>query len=93
MDKEDSGMSIFIIASIILGIAALIAIARILLGPTIADRVVALDTTNTMAVAILLLLSAEFRQAMFVDIAIVYAMLSFIGTIYFAKYLEANQND
>ncbi|MCD6478934.1 MAG: cation:proton antiporter [Candidatus Diapherotrites archaeon] len=86
-------MSVFIIASVVLGIIALIAIARIILGPTLADRVVALDATNTMAVAILILLSAEFRQAMFVDIAIVYAMLSFIGTIYFAKYLEANQND
>lgn len=86
-------MSVFIIASIILGVAALIAIMRILLGPTLADRIVALDATNTMAVAIFMLLSAEFKQAMFVDIAIVYAMLSFIGSLYFAKYLEGKKND
>ena len=86
-------MSIFIIAAILLCIAIFIAIARILLGPTIADRVIAFDASSTMAIAVLFLLSAEFRQAMFVDIAIVYAMLSFIGTIYFARYLEAKQND
>ena len=86
-------MSVFIIASVLLCFAIFVAVVRILAGPTIADRAIAFDASNTMAIAFLFLLSAEFRQAMFVDIAIVYAMLSFIGTIYFARYLEVSRND
>ncbi|MDI6720293.1 MAG: monovalent cation/H+ antiporter complex subunit F [Methanomicrobiales archaeon] len=70
-------------------IAAFIALATIRLarGPTAADRAVALDTVNTFVVAILILLGVAFQQFIFVDVAIVYALLSFVSTIFIAKYL------
>lgn len=61
---------------------------RCILGPTMADRALGLDTVNTLVVAAMVVLSAAFDEVILADIAIVYALLSFIGTLYFAKYLE-----
>ena len=84
-------MSVFIIAAVLLFLIILISIARLILGPSIADRVISVDTANTVAISALIVLAVAYKQAMFIDIAIVYAMLSFGGTIYFARYLEAKK--
>lgn len=81
-------MNIFLIASIILGITILIAFTRILLGPKTPDRVVGLDTVNQMVIASMILLGVAFEEVIYVDVAIVYALLSFVGTLYIANYLE-----
>jgi len=67
---------------------ALFAMLRLALGPTAADRVVAVDTVNTFVVALMVVLGAAYDQAVFVDVAIIYALVSFIGTMYIARYLE-----
>ncbi len=64
------------------------AMARLALGPTAADRAVGLDTVNTLVVTLMIVLGAAYEQAVLVDVAIVYALLSFIGTLYIAHYLE-----
>ncbi len=61
---------------------------RIFLGPTVADRIVGFDTLNTMVIAGMIALGAAMFETLFIDIAIVYAILSFISTLYIAKYLE-----
>jgi len=73
----------------ILVIAALIlaAMIRLFAGPTAPDRVVALDTVNTLTIASMILLGVIYKQLIFVDVAIVYALLSFVGTLYVAKYI------
>lgn len=71
-----------------LGILIVICLIRAALGPTLPDRVVALDTTNTLVVAILVVLGAAFREIIYVDVAVVYAMLAFTSTLYISKYLE-----
>jgi len=75
-----------------LGIALIIltvvAALRCIIGPTMADRALGLDTVNTLVVAAMVVLAAAFDEVILADIAIVYALLSFIGTLYFAKYLE-----
>ncbi len=78
----------FLIAAGIVGVYALVVLVRLFLGPTVGDRVVAVDTINTFVVAILILLGAAYRRTIYIDIAIVYAILSFIGTLYIARYLE-----
>ena len=71
----------------VLAALMLLATVRLVKGPTSADRVVALDAINTLVVASMIVLAAAFRQILFVDVAIVYALLSFVGTLYIAKYL------
>jgi multicomponent Na+:H+ antiporter subunit F len=60
---------------------------RLYRGPTPADRAVAVDTVNTLIVAIMILLGVAYQQIIFVDVAIVYAVLSFVSTLYIAKFL------
>lgn len=65
----------------------LLALVRMVRGPTAADRVVALDAINTLVVATMLVLGVAFRQVSFIDVAIIYALLSYVGTLFIAKYL------
>jgi len=73
----------------VLALVVLIALAlvRLAVGPTAPDRVVALDAVNTLTIAAMILLAIAYGEVVFVDVAIVYALLSFVGTLYIAKYL------
>jgi multicomponent Na+:H+ antiporter subunit F len=71
----------------VLVVLILLCIIRLFLGPTPADRVVAVDTVNTLSVAALIILGLIYQQVIFIDVAIVYALLSFVSTLYIAKYL------
>lgn len=83
-------MNLMIIAGV-LGILVLICLIRAILGPTVPDRVVAMDTTNTLVVATFIILGTAWKEVIYVDIAIVYAMLSFVSTLYISKYLEGEK--
>jgi len=61
---------------------------RAILGPTAPDRLVAFDTINTLVVASMIILGVAYREVIYIDVAIVYALLSFVATLYIAKYLE-----
>ncbi|MCD6200304.1 MAG: hypothetical protein J7K46_00680 [Bacteroidales bacterium] len=61
---------------------------RFIFGPTAADRTVALDTLTTIAMALLALLSFIFNRYIYIDIALVYGVLGFIGVLVIARYLE-----
>lgn len=76
------------IAVLVLAVLIIGALIRMLIGPTAPDRVVALDAINTLVVAIMILLGAIYKQVVFIDVAIVYALLSFVGTLYLARFLE-----
>jgi len=74
-------------AVLILVVLIGLCMVRLFLVPTPADRAVSLDTINTLTVAALIILGVIFRQIIFLDVAIVYALLSFVSTLYIAKYL------
>jgi multicomponent Na+:H+ antiporter subunit F len=71
---------------LILGL--IISAIRFVKGPTAGDRTVALDTLTTIGVAGLVLLAYVFERFIYVDVALVYAVLGFIGVIVIARYLE-----
>ncbi|MDO5844988.1 MAG: monovalent cation/H+ antiporter complex subunit F [Methanocorpusculum sp.] len=81
---------IFIYASIIFIILIIACIIRLILGPTNADRMLALDVINILVVIAMILLSVGFRQVIILDVAIVYALLSFVGTLYVAKLITGD---
>ena len=80
-------MTIWIFTVLFMVALMLLAMVRLVKGPTSADRVVALDAINTLVVAAMIVLGVVFRQIIFIDVAIIYALLSFVGTLYIAKYL------
>ena len=71
-------------------LAACIAIIliRLFLGPTPPDRLVGLDTLNTLIIVSMVILGAAYNEATYIDVAIVYALLSFVTTLFIAKYIE-----
>ena len=68
--------------------AVLMAIIRVVKGPTAADRAVGLDTINTIVIVSMIIFGLYARSVIYIDVAIVYALLSYISTLFIAKYLE-----
>ncbi len=78
-------------AVIILAVCIVITVVRIVMGPGAPTRLVAFDTTNTLVVAGLVVVGMMFNHAIFIDVAIVYALLSFAMTLYVAKYIGGSR--
>jgi len=74
------------IAVITIGI--ILCIIRMIKGPTAADRAIAMDTATTVSVALLVLLGFVFDRYVYLDVALVYSIISFVGLIAIARYLE-----
>jgi len=72
----------------LIGIGVLFALIRLIAGPTPFDRVVGLDTVNIIITAVIVLIASVLKNSLYLDIAIVYAILSFLETVIFARYLE-----
>jgi multicomponent Na+:H+ antiporter subunit F len=71
-----------------LAVSALAAAARVLHGPTLPDRVVALDLVATIVMGMACTWAIATGEAAFLDVALVLALVAFLGTIAFARYLE-----
>ncbi|MCK5773595.1 MAG: cation:proton antiporter [Thermoplasmata archaeon] len=70
------------------GAAIFFALTRAFIGPTIPDRIAAIDNMTTVVASLLLIVALLFESSIYIDVALVYAILSFIGVIVFARYLE-----
>ena len=69
--------------------AALLALYRVIKGPVIIDRIVGVNVIGTKTIAVVLLTGHLFdRVEFFIDIALVYALINFIGTLALSKYFE-----
>jgi len=84
-------LDIILIGVGILAVGIIISLLRLFLGPTSPDRVVALDTVNTLVVGMMIGLGAYYEEVVFIDIAIVYAILSFVTTLFIAKYIASRK--
>ena len=72
------------------GFGALFSILRIILGPSVADRAAALDTMNVIITGLIVFLAHIFKSSLYLDIAIIYGVLSFLETVVFSRYLEVD---
>ncbi len=75
----------------LVGIGVVLSFLRILMGPTSSDRVAALDTMNVMLTGTIVFLAYLFGRGIYLDIALVYALLSFLETIVISRYLEGRR--
>ena len=74
---------------LLFGVAVLLSAWRLIIGPTTPDRIVAADTLNVMATAGIALLAAVFDNPIYLDVALIYGTLSFVGTVALARTIEA----
>lgn len=82
-----------IIVFSLIGLGLLFAVIRLIKGPSVADRAVGLDTFNIIVIGTIAILSHVFNNNLYLDIAIVYAILAFLETIVFARYLEGKHGN
>ena len=75
-------------ALVMTSVAVLIAFVRVVRGPTLPDRVVALDLIGISSVGLMVLGSAVSGERAFLDAAVVMALLGFLGTVAYARYAE-----
>lgn len=61
---------------------------RLVRGPNLEDRVIALDTLYITAVALLLVYGIELRSDLYFEAALLIALLGFVGTVALAKFLQ-----
>ncbi len=76
------------ITFIALSVALLLALFRIIMGPSLPDRVVALDLVAFLVIGLIATYSIAVEQPVFLDAAIVLALIAFLGTIAFARYIR-----
>jgi len=74
-------------------LAAVLCLLRVLLGPTAADRIVAIDILGILIVGLCAVLAVATDRSWYLDIAIVWALQSFIGSLALAKRLEGRAYD
>jgi multicomponent Na+:H+ antiporter subunit F len=81
--------TLFLVTTVIMLGLTLVYVHRIAVGPTVFDRLVGVNALGTKATIVLLLVGGLYdRVDMFVDIALGYALLSFVGSLAAARYFE-----
>jgi len=77
----------------LLSISLVFVFVRFFKGPTIVDRVIALDLIVTIGIGIISVYSIIYNQPNFLDIALILALIAFLGTVAFTYYLEKRDKD
>jgi len=72
---------------------ALFVLVRVVFGPSPADRIVAVEILGILIVGILAIIGLFYDQGFFMDVALIWALLSFIASLAFSKILEGRQLD
>lgn len=83
-------MSLTIVIALV-GVGILLSTFRLFKGPSTMDRIVGIDTINMMVVGVIGVLAVYFKNGLYLDIAIVYAVLAFLETVVIARYMEGRQ--
>jgi multicomponent Na+:H+ antiporter subunit F len=81
-------MEILTLAGIALIITVFLCLYRVVRGPGVYNRIVAANTIGTKTIVLLVIIGYVYGRPLFIDIAILYAMVNFIATVVIAKYLR-----
>lgn len=79
---------VLLVISPVLSLALLLTFARLLRGPSLPDRVIALDMMATLGIGVVAVYAVYTGQPAFLDVAILLSLLVFLGTVGFAYYIE-----
>ncbi|MGE9311923.1 monovalent cation/H+ antiporter complex subunit F [Niabella sp. CJ426] len=77
----------------ILTLSVVLVFIRLFKGPAIVDRVIALDLIITIGIGIITVYSIRQNQKILLDVAIILALIAFLGTIAFSYYIEKQKDD
>jgi multicomponent Na+:H+ antiporter subunit F len=77
-----------LVALTLLAVAAGLTFIRLAKGPTLPDRVIAIDLIGVLMVCLLVVMAGMTAQQAFLDVAMVVALISFVGTVAYSRYIE-----
>ncbi len=80
-----------LVPAVALGLGLVLAALRFLRGPHVLDRVVAFDGLTVISISALVLVALATGRGIYLDVALVYALLSFLGVIVAGRYLEGGE--
>ena len=83
---------VFIFILPVLSTAMLLALVRLVRGPSLPDRVVALDLMATLVIGIVSAYAVATGQSAYLDVAITLALIAFLGTVAFAYYIQRGES-
>ena len=75
-------------ALVMLSVALLLAVVRLVRGPTLPDRIVAIDLIGVLVVGLIVVLAGSTKVRATLDAAIVIALIGFVGTVAYATYVQ-----
>lgn len=76
---------LFVGAIIVLAIMICCCLVRAIIGPSIADRIVAINMIGTMTIMIIAILAIKMKESYLLDVSIIYAMISFLAVVVLTK--------
>lgn len=79
---------ILLAATALIFLGVLLGVVRLVLGPTVVDRVAAVDMLTVMSISMISLYALAAGRFIYLDVALVYGVLSFLAVIAVARYLE-----
>ncbi len=88
MDNMSFSEITIIISSVLIFFSIVFGIIRLVIGPDTVDRVVSIDLLTIVTIALIALLAHQAERFIYLDVAIVYGLLSFLGVLAVARYLE-----
>lgn len=77
---------------VMLAVSVLLAFIRLLRGPTLPDRVVAIDLIGVLLAGLIVVGAAVSGERAFLDVGIVISLLSFVGTVAYARFVEREKH-
>lgn len=80
-------------AVVMISAALFISLFRVVRGPTLPDRVVAVDLIGVTSVCLMIVVSARTKEPAFLDAAVVITLLGFLGTVAYARYTQRRPRD
>lgn len=78
----------FLFAAFFLGFTTLLCLYRVIIGPTLGDRIIGINVIGTKTIVMIAIISALFDESFFIDVVLVYALISFIGSFVIAREIN-----
>ncbi len=75
----------YVMAAFFLGITTILCMIRVVVGPSLGDRIIGINVIGTKTIVLIALISALLRESFFIDVVLVYALISFIGSYMIAR--------
>ena len=72
----------------VISLSILLVFIRFIKGPTISDRIIAVDLLVTIGIGVIAVYSVQTNQSTFLDIALILALIAFLGTVAYSSYIQ-----